>query len=139
MPTEEEGNRAAESDTESKRRDPIFSPASTMQTVAKPKRRTEILSQASITSEATVGFKATPLATTTLPESKHIDLDTVVISITTDEENTPMGLVITAKDGVVNVQDYLHTVSTSIAAASESRQVGLATVANAAGEAVTSS
>jgi hypothetical protein len=173
MPTEEEGNRAAESDTESKRREPIFSPVSEMQTEAKlnsraesnrgthlpsptssmqtarqedtrqlkstdTKRRTEILSPASITLEATVGFKATPLATTTLPESKHIGLDTVVISITTDEENTPMGLVITAKDGAVNVQDYLHTVSTSIAAPSESSQVGLATVANAAGEAGTS-
>ena len=35
------GNRAAESDAESKRREPIFSPASAMQTAVKLKNRAE--------------------------------------------------------------------------------------------------
>ena len=101
------------------------------------KRRAEIFSPASITSAATVGFKATALATTTLPESKHMGLDTAVISIATDEESTRVGLVIPAKDGAGSEQVYLNTVATSIAAATESSQVGLATAANAAGEADT--
>ncbi len=46
-----------------------------------------------------------------------------------------MGLVITAKCD--SEQVYLNTVATSIPAATENRQVGLVTVANAAGETVT--
>ena len=111
----------------------IPSPASAMQTARQEdtrqlkstdsKRRAEILSPASITSAATVGFKATPLAATTLPESKHMGLDTVAISIATDEESTPVELVIAAKDGAGSVQDYWNTVATSIAAAEEIRLV----------------
>ena len=134
------GNRAAESDAESKRKEPIFSPASAMQTAAKLKsraegnrgthipspasemqtarqedtrqlksmdseRRAEIPSPAFITSAATLGFKATVLATTTLPESKHMGLDTVASSIATDEESTPVGLDVAAKDGAGSVKD----------------------------------
>jgi hypothetical protein len=149
------------------KQEPIFSPASAMQTAAKlnsraesnsgthipspasamqtarqedtrqrkstdSKRRAEILSPASITSAATVGFKATPLATTTLPESKHMGLDTVAISVATDEESTPVRLVIAVKDGADSDQVFLTTSST---AAAESRQVGLDTAVKAADEA----
>jgi len=119
------GNREAESDAESKRREPIFSPASAMQTAAKLKsrsegnrgthipspasemqtarqedtrqlksmdseRRAEIPSPAFITSGATLGFKATALATTTLPESKHTGLAPAAFSMTAAEESTAL-------------------------------------------------
>jgi hypothetical protein len=42
--------------------------------------------------------QAAALATTTLSESKQMGLDTVAISIATEEESTPVGLVIAAKD-----------------------------------------
>ena len=100
-------------------------------------RETQILSPASIPSAATVGFKAAVLTTTTLPESKQMGSDTAVISIATEEEGTPVGLVIAAKEGAGSEQVYWDTVVNSIAAAAEGRQVGFATVANAAGEAGT--
>jgi hypothetical protein len=59
-------------------------------------------------------------------------LDTVAISIATDEESTPVGLVITVKDGADSDQVFLTTSST---AAAESRQVGLDTAVKAADEA----
>ena len=46
--------------------------------------------------------------------------DTAVISITTEEEGTPVGFVIAAKEGAGSKQVYVDTV-TSIAAAAESR------------------
>jgi hypothetical protein len=58
-------------------------------------------------------------------------LDTVVISIVTDEENTPVCLVITVKDGADSDQIFLTTSST---ASVENRQVGLDTVVKAADE-----
>ena len=105
----------------------IPSPASAMQTARQEdtrqlkstdsKRRAEILSPASITSAATVGFKTTALATTTLPELKQ------------------MGLSIAVKASVGSEQNCLDTAATSIAATAERRQVGLATAADAADKA----
>jgi hypothetical protein len=76
--------------------------------------------------------QAAALATTTLSESKQMGLDTVTISIATEEESTPVGLVIAAKDGAGSDQVCATTSST---AAGERRQVGLATVVRAADEA----
>jgi len=67
--------------------------------------------------------------------SKEMDLDTVTISIATEEESTPVGLVITAKDGVDSDQVCLDTETTSSTVVVENRQVGLATVVKTTDEA----
>ena len=78
--------------------------------------------------------KAAALATTTLSESKQMGLDTVAISIATEEESTPVGVIIEANDGAVSDQVCLDTPTTSSTAAAERRQVGLATAVKAADE-----
>ena len=62
-------------------------------------------------------------------------LDTVTISIATEEESTPVGLVIAAKDGAGSDQVCLDTATTSSTAAAENMHVGLATAVKAADEA----
>jgi hypothetical protein len=61
-------------------------------------------------------------------------LDTVAISIATEEESTTVELVIAAKDGAGSVQDYLNTVATSIAAAEEIRLVVFVAATEVAGK-----
>jgi hypothetical protein len=78
--------------------------------------------------------QAAALATTTLSEHKQMGLDTVAISIATEEESTPVGVIIEANDGAGSDQVCLDTPTTSSTAAAESRQVGLATVVKAADE-----
>jgi hypothetical protein len=67
-------------------------------------------------------------------KSKQMGLDTVAISIATEEESTPVGFVIAAKDGAGSDQVCLDTVTTSSIAAVENRQVGLTTTVKAAVE-----
>jgi len=62
-------------------------------------------------------------------------LDTVAISIATEEESTPVGVIIEANDGAGSDQVCLDTPTTSSTAAAESRQVGLDTAVKAADEA----
>jgi len=63
-------------------------------------------------------------------------LDTVAISVATDEESTPVRLVIAVKDGADSDQVFLDTATTSSTAAAESRQVGLDTEVKTADEAL---
>jgi hypothetical protein len=72
--------------------------------------------------------QAEVLTITTLSESKLMGLDTVAISIGTEEESTPVGLVIVAKDGAGSDQVCLDTATTSSTTTVENRQVGLTTV-----------
>ncbi len=52
--------------------------------------------------------QAAALATTTLSEHKQMGLDTVAISIDTEEESTPVGLIIEANDGVERSSLFGH-------------------------------
>jgi len=62
-------------------------------------------------------------------------LDTVAISIATEEESTPVGVIIEANDGAGSDQVCLDTPTTSSTAVAESRQVGLATAVKTVDEA----
>ena len=94
--------------------------------ISDSKRRAEILSPASVTSVTTGGFKEAALATTTLSEDKQMFLDTVAISIVTEEESTPVGLDIEAKDGSGSEHVCLDSAALSRVAKEETKQADMA-------------